>query len=147
MEIVVKENDMIRSQYSHARLLRYLYAIPTIVAFGALLTRELVPILLSCLGLYVFGIFFLRHIRIYSFSDEHLSATWPKDITVRYDSIRIIINISPYDYYTHWLFIKYKRGFLTCKFNLCWIPTDQGIIEHLKSKGVKVRNLWFWQEK
>jgi hypothetical protein len=30
---------------------------------------------------------------------------------------------------------------------MAWIPTDQGIIEHLTARGVKFWNFWFWQEK
>lgn len=147
MEIIPRENDEIRSAYSFAKFFKYLYIIPVFVAFGGLLTKELIPIVISAAGLYIFGILCLRPMRITSFSDAHLTATWPEAKTVRYDSIRAILNMNPYSDYKYWLFIKYKTGFLITRFNFCWIPTDQGIIEHLKSKDVTIRNLWFWQEK
>ena len=147
MEILVKENDTIRGAYSFANFFRYLYVLPVIVAFGYLLTKELIPICIAPLILYIFGILCLRPMRITSFSDEHFTAIWPESKTVRYDSIRAVLNMNPYSDYTYWLFIKYETGFLITRFNFCWIPVDQGIIEHLKSRGVKIRNLWFWREK
>jgi len=147
MEIVIRENDEIRSAYGFAKFFRRLYVIPVFVALGGLLTKEIIPIGISAAGLYLFGILCLRPMRITSFSDEHFTAIWPESKTVRYDSIRAVLNMNPYSDYTYWLFIKYETGFLITRFNFCWIPVDQGILEHLKSRGVKIRNLWFWQEK
>ena len=64
-----------------------------------------------------------------------------------YDEIRRIINLSPYEESLFFIIIVYKKGILFEKINMAWIPTDQGIIEHLKARGVKFWNFWFWQEK
>jgi hypothetical protein len=147
MEIIVKENDVIRSQYSSASWMRYLYAINIFVAIGALSTKTLLAVVISSVQLYVFGLAFLRPLRISSFSDDSFTSSWPQENTRGYDEIRRIINLSPYEESLFFLIIVYKKGILFEKINMAWIPTDQGILEHLKARGVKVWNLWFWQEK
>lgn len=147
MKIVVKENDTIRSAYSHAKVMRYLYAIAIFVAIGGFATRELWPIVISIAQLYVFGLAFLRPLRISSFSDDSFTSSWPQENTRGYDEIRRIINLSPYEESLFFIIIVYKKGILFDKINMAWIPTDQGIVEHLKSRGVKFWNFWFWQEK
>jgi hypothetical protein len=147
MELHVQENDAIKSQYRWAKMLRVMYVVPIAVALGGLLTRELIPVLISFAELYVFGILFLRPIRIVTFSSEWFKAVWPNEKDVRYDTIQKIVNISPYSGDLHFMLLIYKQGLLLAKFNFCWVPVDQGIIEHLKAHGVKIRNLWFWQEK
>lgn len=147
MEIIVKENDAIRSQYFWARFRRYLYAIPIILFFAALSTRDVLWIIPFLLPLFLFGYAFLRPLRISSFSDDTFTSSWPREHSRNYDEIRRIINLSPYEESLFFIIIVYKKGILFEKINMAWIPTDQGIIEHLKARGVKFWNFWFWQEK
>jgi len=147
MKIVVKENATIRSAYSHAKLMRYLYVINICVAFGALSTKTLLAVVISSVQLYIFGLAFLRPLRISSFSDDTFTSSWPREEARNYDEIRHIINLSPYEESLFFIIIVYKKGILFEKINMAWIPTDQGIVEHLKARGVKFWNLWFWQEK
>lgn len=147
MEIVVKENDTIRSAYSHAKVMRYMYIINVLVAAGALSTKTLLAVVISSVQLYIFGLAFLRPLRISSFSDDTFTSSWPREGVRRYDEIRRIINLSPYEESLFFIIIVYKKGILFEKINMAWIPTDQGILEHLKTHGVKIWNLWFWQEK
>ena len=127
--------------------MRYLYAIMIFVAIGAFATKSLLPIVLSIVQLYVFGLAFLRPLRISSFSDDTFTSSWPHVGVRGYDEIRRIINLSPYEESLFFIIIVYKKGIMFEKINLAWIPTDQGIIEHLKARGVKFWNFWFWQEK
>lgn len=147
MEIIVKENDAIRSQYFWAKFRRYMYVINVFVAIGALSTKTLLAVVISSVQLYVFGLAFLRPLRISSFSDDTFTSSWPREGVRRYDEIRRIINLSPYEESLFFIIIVYKKGILFQKINMAWIPTDQGIIEHLKARGVKFWNFWFWQEK
>jgi len=147
MKIVVKENSVIRSAYSHAKLMRYLYAINICVAIGALSTKTFLAVVISSVQLYIFGLAFLRPLRISSFSDDTFTSSWPREGVRGYDEIRRIINLSPYEESLSFIIIVYKKGILFEKINMAWIPTDQGIIEHLKARGVKFWNFWFWQEK
>jgi len=147
MEIIVKENDAIRSQYFWARFRRYMYVINVLVAIGALSTKTFFAVVISSVQLYIFGLAFLRPLRISSFSDDTFTSSWPREHSRNYDEIRRIINLSPYEESLFFIIIVYKKGILFEKINLAWIPTDQGIIEHLKARGVKFWNFWFWQEK
>lgn len=147
MDIVVRENHAVRECYSWAKMLRLFYVVSIIIALGGLLTRDPWFIIPFTAQLYVFGILFMRPIRFTSFSDDGCTAIWPKAKTVSYDQFSSMTVLNPYEEVVHFVFIVYKRGLLVAKFNLCWIPADQGILQHLKAHGVKVRNLWFWQEK
>lgn len=147
MEIVEKENYVIRSAYSHAKLMRYLYIIPIMLFFAGIATHDIRWIVPFTLPLFIFGYLSLRPLRISSFSDDTFTSSWPRENTRNYDEIRRIINLSPYEESLFFIIIVYKKGILFEKINMAWIPTDQGILEHLKSRGVKIRNLWFWQEK
>lgn len=147
MDIVVKENHPIRNAYSHASLMRYMYVINIFVAVGALATKTLLAFVITPIQLYLFGLIFLRPLRISSFSDDTFTSSWPREGERSYDEIRRIINMCPYEESLFFIIIVYKKGFLFEKINMAWIPTDQGILEHLKSRGVKIWNLWFWQEK
>jgi len=147
MEIIVKENDAIRSQYTGSKWMRYLYAINIFVAIGALSTKTLLAVVISSIQLYIFGLIFLRPLRIAKFSDDTFTSSWPRENVRGYDEIRRIINVSPYCSSLYSVIIVYKKGILFEKINMAWIPTDQGIIEHLKARGVKFWNFWFWQEK
>lgn len=147
MNIDVKENDAIKSTYSFAGPFRFSYIIILFVAFGGFLTRELLPIIISVFELYAFGFICLRPLRISSFSDDTFTSSWPREEVRAYDEIRRIINLSPYCSMLYSVIIVYKKGILFKKINIVWIPTDQGIIEHLKARGVKFWNFWFWQEK
>lgn len=146
MEIQVQENDTVRSAYSFAGPFRYTYIMAIVLFIASLTTYDIFWIIPFTVPLYVFGFICLRPMRIASFSDESLKATWPRKEVRRYEEIRRIINISPYDYCVHFIIIVYKKGILFEKVNMAWIPVDQGIIEHLKAHGVKIWNLWFWQE-
>jgi len=147
MEIIVKENDTIQSAYSHAKILRYFYVIPIILFYCALSTHDIYWIIPFTVPLFLFGYAFLRPLRISSFSGDTFTSSWPQEITRSYDEIRRIINLSPYEETLFFIIIVYKKGILFEKINMAWIPTDQGIVEHLKSRGVKFWNFWFWQEK
>ena len=147
MKIIVKENDVMQRLYRCASLMRYIFIVAVVIAIASILSGNVVCLLLSAVMLYIFGVVFLRPIRIESLQDDYIAVKWPKVSAVKYDSVRIVVNLSPYDYDVHHLFVVYKTGVLIMKFNFCWVPINQGILEHLKSKGVKVRNLWFWQEK
>ena len=127
--------------------MRYMYAIIIFVAIGALATKSILPVVLSIVQLYVFGLAFLRPLRISSFSDDTFTSSWPHVGVRGYEEIRRIINLSPYEESLFFIIIVYKKGILFEKINMAWIPTDQGIIEHLKARGVKFWNFWFWQEK
>jgi len=119
MELHVQENDAIKSQYRWAKMLRIMYVIPIAVALGGLLTRELIPVIISFAELYVFGVLFLRPIRIVTFSSEWFKAVWPNEKDVRYDTIQRIVNISPYSGNLHFMLLIYKQGILLAKFNFC----------------------------
>lgn len=147
MTIVVKENDTIRSAYSHAKVMRYLYIIPIVLFFAGLATRDIFWVVPFILPLIVFGFAFLRPLRISTFSDDSFTSSWPYEEERNYDDIRRIINLSPYEETLFFIIIVYKKGILFEKINMAWIPTDQGILEHLKARGVKIWNFWFWQEK
>ncbi len=147
MEIIVKDNDAIRSQYSSAKFIRYLYIIPVILFFAALLTYDAIWIILFSIPLYIFGFLFLRPLRIASFSDDAFTAAWPREEVRSYNEIRRVISMSPYCNILSSIVIVYTKGLLFEKINIAWIPVDQCIIEHLKAHGVKIWNLWFWQEK
>jgi len=147
MEVTVKENDAIRSQYFWAKFRLYMYIIPLILFFAGLATRDIYWIIPFTLPLFLFGYAFLRPLRISSFSDDTFTSSWPREGVRRYDEIRRIINLSPYEESLFFIIIVYKKGILFEKINMAWIPTDQGIIEHLKEREVKFWNFWFWQEK
>ena len=147
MEIIVKENGAIRSQYSSAKTSRYLYIIPVLLFCAGLATHDIRWIFFFSLPLFIFGYLFLRPLRISLFSDDTFTSSWPHVGVRGYDEIRRIINVSPYCNSLYSIIIVYKKGILFQKINMAWIPTDQGIIEHLKARGVKFWNLWFWQEK
>jgi len=147
MEIVVKENYVIRSAYSHAKLMRYLYIIPIMLFFAGIATHDIRWIVPFTLPLFIFGYLSFRPLRISSFSDDTFTSSWPREHSRNYDEIRRIINLSPYEESLFFIIIVYKKGILFEKINMAWIPTDQGIIEHLKARGVKFWNFWFWQEK
>ena len=147
MEIIVVENDAIRVQYSWVRLFRYIYYFFVFLVVGHIFASGIWFALPGALFLYTTGVPFTRNIRISAFRDEQIVVTWPDECTIAYESIRRIINLSPYDYNVHYLLIIYRNGFLLEKYHMCWIPADQSIIEHLKAHNVKIWNLWFWQEK
>ena len=97
MEVTVKENDAIRSQYFWAKFRLYMYIIPLILFFAGLATRDIYWIIPFTLPLFLFGYAFLRPLRISSFSDDTFTSSWPREGVRRYDAIRRIINLSPYE--------------------------------------------------
>jgi len=147
MEIIVKENDAIRRQYSSAKTSRYLYLIAILLFFTGLATHDIRWIIPFTLPLFIFGYAFLRPLRIAKFSDDIFTSCWPHENVRGYAEISRIINLNPYGEILFFIIIVYKKGILFKKINIAWIPTDQGILEHLKARGVKVWNIWFGQEK
>ena len=147
MEIIVEENYAIRSAYASAKVTRYFYIVPIVLFFAALSTCNIYWIVPFALSLFIFGYVFLCFLRIASFSDDTFTSSWPHERVRAYEEIRRIINLSPYEEILFCIIIVYKKGILFKKINIAWIPTDQGILEHLKARGVKVWNIWFGQEK
>jgi|GEM_PF-1317298 len=147
MKIIVKENYIIRNAYASAKLMRYLYIIPIALFLAVLSTCDIYWIVPFALQLILFGYVFLCPLRIASFSDDTFTSSWPHENVRGYDEIRRIINLRPYIWILAFIVIVYKKGILFKKINIAWIPTDQGILEHLKARGVKVWNIWFGQEK
>lgn len=120
-------------------------SIIALIAKAALKFWWLIPVgIIHCIVTYIAG---FRVMRISSFTETAIDIRWPTRRQLAYDSVTQIINLSPYAYCYYALVMITKEGLILGRFNICYVPTDQGIIEHLKTHGVKVRNLWFWQEK
>lgn len=147
MDISVCENNRIRAAYSG------IWAMKIIFFIGVLLTilfaYSVVPTAAIPCAIFssIFWIVGFRTIRIIMFTDDFIQINSHRNMEIYYSSISIVINISPYDNDYHAIVIVTREGFVMGRLNLGYIPVNQGIIEHLKARGVKIRNFWFWQEK
>ena len=150
MQIIPGTNDFIERQYNLAwhgsGLLFYMFVLLgplfVFVTYGLAL---LVWVPAICF-LYVEH---FNMIRIECVNNDHLIASYrgsKKMLRIENDEIKIIIEFMPYSDDEHALTIITTHHNIARRVFHAFIPAGQGIMTHLKSQGVTVRNFWFWQE-
>jgi hypothetical protein len=151
MRIIPKNNEFIERQYgvswyaSGAVFYGFCIAGP----FIAIATYG-IALLVWLPALYFLFISHRKMIRVDYIDSDRIVAVFRsngRQLTLNFSKIVRVIDFTPFSEDAHCLFIAVQGPNVLDRVLNVTVPAGQGIIEHLKDHGVKVRNLWFWQEK